>query len=164
MPPTERRPTKRELFDQQLASHYAALERLASALGGHNPSGKKLSLALYRLEKAAHAASLARCNGESMSLWLPGAREARELRFRSDQCEADWDWLVNEIKERVTKLFGKLPPGFFVNGDPRGYALKLDPDAPQIDGLPSARSLIESARLHRDWGGYGILSPEIERP
>lgn len=159
MPPTERRSTKRELFDQQLASHYASLERLAKALGTPSPSGKRLSLALFRLEKAASAAALARCNGETISLWLPGAREPRELRFRGSECEADWDWLVDGIESRIEQLFGCLPPGFFVNGDPRGYALKLDPDR-----HPNAKALIESARLHRDWGGYGILSPEIERP
>jgi hypothetical protein len=86
------------------------------------------------------------------------------LDFHSDKCEAHWEWFALEIKRRVEQLFGCLPPGFFVNGDPRGYALKLDPEAPQVEGLPSAKALIESARLHRDWGGYGILSPEIERP
>lgn len=151
--------TKRELFDQQLASHYSALERLASALGTPKPSGKRLSLALFRLEKAASAASLARCNGEAISLWLPGARIPVPLEFSSDKCEAHWEWLALEIKRRVEQLFGCLPPGFFLNGDPRGYALKLDPDR-----HPNAKALIEAARLHRDWGGYGILSPEIERP
>jgi hypothetical protein len=41
----------------------------------------------------------------------------------------------------------------FLNRDPRGYALKIDDEwmraHPQF-------------RLHTDWGGYGIIAPEIE--
>lgn len=40
----------------------------------------------------------------------------------------------------------------FLNGDPRGYALKIE------DNWMRARPEL---RLHSDWGGYGILAPEI---
>lgn len=33
------------------------------------------------------------------------------------------------------------------NGDPRGYALKVD--------------LRDGETLHRDWGGYGIIAPDL---
>lgn len=59
------------------------------------------------------------------------------------------------IKASVTRLFdGKLPAGFFVNGDPRGYALKIDMDNLEYGFRMSL------AGLHKDWGGYGILAPE----
>lgn len=40
----------------------------------------------------------------------------------------------------------------FVNGDPRGYALKID------DAWMRAHP---EYTLHRDWGGYGILAPDL---
>lgn len=40
-------------------------------------------------------------------------------------------------------------PTIFLNQDPRGYALKIRDDA--------ARNLV----IHKDWGGYGIIAPEI---
>jgi hypothetical protein len=39
----------------------------------------------------------------------------------------------------------------FVNGDPRGYALKID------DAYVREHNL----DIHRDWGGYGIIAPEF---
>ena len=51
------------------------------------------------------------------------------------------EWFVDEDKFREQ---------FFINTDPRGYALKLNITA------------IEQAKydIYRDWGGYGILAPE----
>ena len=40
----------------------------------------------------------------------------------------------------------------FVNRDPRGYALKIEDEYVRANGL----------QIHRDWGGYGILAPEID--
>lgn len=40
----------------------------------------------------------------------------------------------------------------FLNGDPRGYALKIEDewlrDRPEV-------------RIHKDWGGYGIIAPDL---
>ena len=52
------------------------------------------------------------------------------------------------VERDIARIFGKVPAGFFYNGDPRGYALKIDPEKGSIEGL------------ERDWGGYGILSRE----
>lgn len=53
--------------------------------------------------------------------------------------------------EAVARIFGGVPAGFFVNRDPRGYALKLDNEVTTIpDGM------------HKDWGGYGILAATID--
>ena len=37
----------------------------------------------------------------------------------------------------------------FVNGDARGYALKLKSE------------FIKDKTIHRDWGGYGIIAPDF---
>lgn len=42
--------------------------------------------------------------------------------------------------------------GLIINGDARGYAIKIDSDC---------MKQYKSVGLYRDWGGNGILSPEI---
>lgn len=91
--------------------------------------------------------------------WLGLRRiEARAHRYNEDSCNLD----IGEVEEarRYAGIFksvraqfgGKLPDGFQLNGDPRGYALKLDPAKCK---LPTG--------IQTDWGGYGILAPEEER-
>lgn len=71
----------------------------------------------------------------------------------------DWEKARENVEWKVKKIFGgKLPPGFFVNGDPRGYALKID--AGQSYESEYHPEYIPEG-LHRDWGGYGILAPEF---
>lgn len=51
--------------------------------------------------------------------------------------------------KHVERLFGgQLPDNFFINTDPRGYALKLD------------QGEFYHPLSYTDWGGYGILAPE----
>lgn len=83
---------------------------------------------LKRVEKLAHQIGLDACN-------VGITDEDRQRR-------------ENHVEKRVIELFGKLPEGFLINGDPRGYALKIDPEK-RVEGLES------------DWGGYGILCPEF---
>lgn len=47
----------------------------------------------------------------------------------------------------------------FVNLDPRGYALKID-DEWVRDQRADHRTAYKAA-IHQDWGGYGIIAPEI---
>jgi hypothetical protein len=128
---------KTELRKERLINHYSTLERLSEFLG-NKQDGKKLSLKLLALEKRGNRAATDYCNGEN------GMGEAK-FEFEKEHL----------IKE-VLKAFGvKEIPGFFINGDPRGYCLKID-DEKVKTFYP------ESIRFHRDWGGYGILSSEIE--
>jgi hypothetical protein len=92
----------------------------------------------------ASQAATAQCNGAKY-LMQP---------FRD---ESAWESFKEMIAARVNIAFGgKLAvPGFFVNGDPRGYALKIDNETPE------GKALIQKTKMHTDWGGYGILSPEI---
>lgn len=50
-------------------------------------------------------------------------------------------------------LFGNGPQDvpIFLNRDPRGYALKID----------DAWMREHKADLHQDWGGYGIIAPDL---
>ena len=58
------------------------------------------------------------------------------------------------IKQRVQRLFKRKVEGFFVNTDPRGYALKIDDEV--------LRHKYQDIPLQRDMGGYGLLAPDPE--
>lgn len=97
---------------------------------------------LRTLENRAHRNAEAYCNGPYY-----GGFDGDEYERRQEK-----------IEEQVKKLFGgTLPQGFFINGDPRGYALKIN--AGNEAGMEHRPEYIPQG-LHKDWGGYGILAPE----
>lgn len=112
---------KRELNKRWKANHLKALESL-----GFKPSAYNR---LRHLENRAHNAAEKYCNGEVMGL--------------------SYEMVISQIEESVLKLCGGKLVGFFANGDPRGYALKIE-----SDNLPEG--------MHKDWGGYGIIAPEFK--
>lgn len=125
---------KRERKAQQLLVHYITCEKLGRLLGMTNPDGKKISVGLWKAEKAGQKRAVAMCNDEN---------------YR--------DEIVDKLRILQTvgdTLGGKLPPGFFINSDPRGYALKID------DASPMREQLL-TIGMQRDMGGYFILSPDI---
>lgn len=95
----------------------------------------KLCKRLRRIETAAHRTAEMLCNGE--------------LDWTDEQMEAD----DRKILKRLDALLNYRKAGvpIIVNGDPRGYTLKIR------DSYVSAHEL----KIHRDWGGHGILAPEI---
>lgn len=123
---------KKEQRQQDLLRHYNNLAALFTQLGGKTATGKiltgrQLSLALFKLERAANKAATDYCNGD----------------IDGDQ----WEQMCNTVENAVLTLLPGLE-GFFCNGDPRGYALKV-------------RNPSQYPSLTKDMGGYGILSPEI---
>jgi len=83
---------------------------------------------LNKLEKAAHRITTAECNGE----------------IDEDKAYVK----LNKIRKQVNTLLPELKT-FFINGDPRGYALKIRENEAKKLGM------------YQDWGGYGILCPEF---
>lgn len=90
-----------------------------------------------------------------LEIWRKLRRiEARATRYTERLCngpeisEAEQDRIEQEITKSVETVFGYVPQGFFINRDPRGWALKLQPGS-----VPYA--------LHEDLGRYQILAPEI---
>lgn len=84
------------------------------------------------------------------------AIERRAHKLAEDHCniemsEATLNKRMNKIIEQTTTAFGgSLPDNFFINLDPRGYALKINQEN-------------TSAPLsYQDLGGYGIIAPEFE--
>jgi len=93
----------------------------------------KLCKRMRRLESHGEQIALDYCNGVTSS----------------DTYEATADTLIG----KANKLLGNTPPTvpIFLNGDPRGYALKIRDDYIRKHGLT----------IHRDLGGYGILAPDL---
>jgi hypothetical protein len=146
---TDKRPSKAERRQAWLDNHYRVCANLARLCGHPNPDGKKISVALWKLEKEAHDSATAQCNGETYN----------GQPFRSFD-DGSWDAFKDSVTARLAKILGSVPPGFRVNADARGYALKISPDT-HGETNPAAVELIRAAELHRDWGGNGILSPEV---
>lgn len=100
---------------------------------------------LRRIEAKAHHATTCLCNTNTLE-YLDHPR-AWEL---TQTTEAQKDAFFDKIKASVIKILGKqAESAFFVNYDPRGYALKL-----KIE-------FCKDKQIHKDWGGYGILAPDF---
>lgn len=147
--------TNKERRKLQLERHYAALVRLAEACGVAKADGKKLSVALLKIERIAHAGAEAYCNGDVYRCL--GKYGSGHFNFNAD--ENAWGRFSEMIEREVQILFVKLPPFFYVNGDPRGYALKI---RGAEAGNDYGRDLIQKTNLMTDWGGNGLLAPQID--
>lgn len=89
--------------------------------------------------------------------------ESKASRITTDYCNGEFDAGENgekldaaleAILAKVNAILGntgKSHVPVFINRDPRGYALKID-DVWMHNKQP---------RLYRDFGGYGIIAPEI---
>lgn len=128
-------------------------EALLSLYTGRKPTtGLKLWRKLCVLERLAHSAAAASCNGESIRIYWPkfGTYLPLPGEYDFNRDENAWDHLSTVVKDCVRNILGNVPNGFFVNGDARGYALKLDPD-----------SCLIPEGMHTDMGRNGILAAEI---
>ena len=123
---------KKENADQ-FFRHVCNLQTIAGLSSYHE--ALELYKQLHRLETRVHRENENDCNGTT------GLSEKQEgLRD----------------KRRFEKYQSLLPgvEGLFINGDPRGYALKIH--VKQTEELRD-----KGINLYRDWGGYGIFAPEF---
>lgn len=125
--------TKTAMYER-IATHGKKLLAIFPDAAERDPV--KLCKRLRKLEQAAAASiALRLCNGPE----YPN--------------EDDADTAFDRVLALVNKL---LQPGvplvpIFINRDPRGYALKIS-DEWMREHRPS---------LHSDWGGYGIIAPDL---
>jgi len=89
----------------------------------------KLCKGLHRIETTAHRLAEACCNGEIEDSVYAEKEQALILR--------------------LIKIIPSAGSTCFINGDPRGYALKITEEASK------------TFCGHKDWGGYGILAPDF---
>ncbi len=110
--------------------HAFALKRIFPATQAWAPM--ELYKRIHRLEAEAHSWAERCCNED-----IPESKQIRK--------EAS-------LLDRLDAVLGFRAAGIpvFVNGDPRGHALKIEDAYVKAHGL----------EIDRDWGGYGILCPE----
>lgn len=113
---------------------------------------------LRRIETVAHRAATDYCNGTPCH-----AVAGRVFHFGNN--ETDWDDFCGIIEKRAGKLLGESElkdSGFFVNGDARGYTLKLSDDWTRRVNAAWRELGNPELQIHTDMGGYGILAPELD--
>lgn len=115
--------------------HAAALAEL---FPNATKSGLDLCRALRRIEARASRAAVDYCNGD-----------LREGQWSDAKVRATTS-LIKILRPHV-RVYSAL----YINGDPRGYALKLD------DEFTREHNRTAKTPIHTDWGGYGILAPDL---
>jgi hypothetical protein len=121
-----------EVKNEKIMRHGLRLARIfpdATKIGGPIT----LCKAVHRLEAEAHRLAERECNEP-----LPEGYAEKKTA---------------SILKRLDAILGFKALGIpvFVNGDPRGYALKIEDAYVKAHGL----------EIERDWGGYGIIAPEF---
>ncbi len=126
---------KKERMYQQIENHGANL----NAIFETGLDNVKLAKKLHSLEVKAHKLAEDYCNGENGVI------------------TENWEEKCEPILKAVDKILNYKRKGIpiFVNGDARGYALKIDDNF--MKGY-----LSHGGKFHTDWGGYGILAPEFD--
>ena len=116
----------------QFFRHVCNLQTLAGLSTYHE--ALELYKKLHRLERRIHRENEEDCNGNGMT------EEQEEKRD----------------KRRYNTFISLLPnvSGLFINGDPRGYSLK-------IHCKETEELRLKGINLYIDWGRYGILAPEF---
>lgn len=126
---------KRDRMNEQILNHGMNLKRVFFAADPYGePAPVSLYKSLHRIEVRAHRLAEDYCNGV----------------IDIDQ----WDRAEKSILASIDKLlhYKSQDIPVFVNGDPRGYALKINDQYVREHKLD----------IYRDWGGYGILAPEFD--
>jgi len=119
---------KKELLYSKITKHGQDLKRVFNLDPTTDPV--KLCKKLLRLENKAHRLATDFCNGDV------------------DQIE--FDTKGDKILKKVETIL-KDKKHLLLNGDARGYALKIDGDFLRINNLS----------IFRDWGGFGIVAPDF---
>lgn len=114
---------------------FDALEQLYIKMNGTTPGvdGESIYLQLRKIEKKLTKLHEKACNVPVAEITIDKAHDVATL----------------EIK----RIFNSVPEGLYINTDPRGYALKID------DVVFKCAYL--GISLQTDWGGYGLLAPDL---
>ena len=93
----------------------------------------KLCKKLFKIENKLHSESTDYCNAA----------------IDTDQWELSKDKAIKSLDNILN--FKNLNVPVFINSDPRGYALKIDDEYMRAHNID----------LPRDWGGYGLIAPDL---
>ena len=119
--------TKKEEMYNQIDQHGQRLNNLFNT----DLDNVALCKKLFRLENRAHRYAVRYCNGH----------------IDHDHYES----ASSIIAEKVSSILGTDKSNIFINGDPRGYAIKFTTEFTN-DNIDN---------MWRDMGGYGIVAPDF---
>lgn len=125
--------TKRAEMMERIERH--GRELLAIFTNADERDPVTLCKKLRRIETKAHRLATQWCNGE----------------IDSETWERDSDACLSDVVAILCPHTADMTGALMVNGDARGYALKID----------DAWMRAHRPRLHSDWGGYGIIAPDL---
>jgi len=112
---------------------------------GLNPV--ELCKKLHRIEKKAHYATTCLCNTNTLNLMELNKYTGYDVKQATEE---EQDKFFENIKKQIIKILGKeAEKHFFINYDPRGYALKLNPE------------FCKDKNIYKDFGGFGIIAPDF---
>ena len=120
---------KKEKMYQQIRQHGENLKKLFEL--PENMDCVKLCKQLFKLETKSHKLTTAYCNG--------------------DINETTYNMIENDLLYRVNKVLNNNTIPIFINGDCRGYALKIKDDY----------IMERKIEIYKDFGGYGIIAPDF---
>jgi hypothetical protein len=124
--------TKKEEQTRNIARQREAIGKLYELCGGGASKQNRISNRLLSIERKGNALAVDYANGIVTT--------------------EEWEIISDNLYNEVQALFNHKLEGLKINGDARGYTLKID-DA--VNRELSDKGI----NLHRDWGGYGILGP-----
>lgn len=138
-------------IDRAFLNHCLALARLARVRGpvvSRIAAGAELLGKLRKWEARGARLALRLCNGPEFK---EGGVEKEKARIIAG---------VLGVLPKMPRDLLFIGAEFWINSDPRGYALKVGAKSTRGDAdacLP--RGALPG--MHRDWGGYGILAPDF---
>lgn len=123
--------SKRDRLYQRIHSHGLDLIRLFDLPSDTDPIS--LCKKLKRIETKLHRLNEGYCNGDVDTI--------------------EWENVKDRQLDNIDKVLGFRASNIpvFINGDPRGYAIKID------DEYMRSRDI----SFYRDMGGYGIIAPDF---
>lgn len=111
----------------------------------------KLSKQIHGLEVKANRAATCLCNTNTLDLMELNRFTGYDVKQATEEeQDAFFDGILNKVDKILNFKKQNIP--VFINHDPRGYALKIKSEYVQANQVD----------IYRDFGGYGILSPEFD--
>ena len=104
----------------------------------------KLCRKLRKLEREGSALALRLCNGPE---------------YADGEADAIADDILNRTDALLQPKRSVAP--LMLNRDPRGYALKIKSDWLQAARRDGRTVGAHGCCIHQDWGGYGIIAPDL---
>ena len=124
---------KKEMLYSRITRHGQNLKAMFNL--DQNIDPVKLCKRLLRLENKAHKLAVDYCNGD----------------IYADDYDHETNKILTKVETILNNNYLRANNIIFMNGDARGYALKINDEYLKNNNF----------KIHRDMGGYGIIAPDF---